>query len=159
MTESKEIDICRILDMLPHRYPFLLIDRVLDYQLESHLTAIKNVTINEPCFQGHYPGLPTFPGVLIIEALAQSSAILVSMSPLVEHDQGKKVIFLLAGVDHARFKRPVVPGDQLVIKVELVHCKRRIWRHSATATVDGNLVASADIIFTYKLAESGSADG
>ncbi|MEM7194403.1 MAG: 3-hydroxyacyl-ACP dehydratase FabZ [Pseudomonadota bacterium] len=151
MADQKEIDIHGILKMLPHRYPFLLIDRVLDYELDTSLTAIKNVTVNEPFFQGHFPERPVFPGVLILEAIAQASAILASMSPEVDEDRNKNMIFLFAGIDNARFKRPVEPGDQLTINVNQTHYKRKIWKYSCEASVDGNRAAAADIIFTYRL--------
>jgi len=148
MKESKYVDIHHIMEILPHRYPFLLIDRVVEYQLEDSLQALKNVTVNEPFFQGHFPGRPVFPGVLILEAIAQASAILASKS--LDEDPGENVIFLFAGIDNARFKRPVEPGDQLVLDVRQTHYKRKIWKYSGQASVDGTLAASADIIFTYR---------
>ena len=151
MTESKQIDINGIMKMLPHRYPFLLVDRVLDYEEGSHLKAIKNVTMNEPFFQGHFPNRPVFPGVLILEALAQSSAILASMSPEVDEDRDKNVIFLFAGIDNARFKRPVEPGDQLTFEVTQTHYKRKIWKYSCEASVDGVRAATAEVVFTYRV--------
>ncbi len=148
MSANNVEDIHKIMEILPHRYPFLLIDRVLDYTLGESLQAIKNVTINEPFFQGHFPGRPVFPGVLILEAVAQASAILASKS--LEEDPGENVIFLFAGIDKARFKRPVEPGDQLLIDVKQTNYKRKIWKYSAVASVEGSLAASADIIFTYR---------
>ncbi len=148
MSASNVEDIHKIMEILPHRYPFLLIDRVLDYTLGESLQAIKNVTINEPFFQGHFPGRPVFPGVLILEAVAQASAILASKS--LEEDPGENVIFLFAGIDKARFKKLVEPGDQLLIDVKQTNYKRKIWKYSAVASVEGNLAASADIIFTYR---------
>ncbi len=148
MTESSPIDIHQIRDILPHRFPFLLIDRVLDYKLDSWLRAIKNVTVNEPFFQGHFPSRPVFPGVLILEAIAQASAVLASRG--LQDDPGDNVIFLFAGIDKARFKRPVEPGDQLMIEVRQTHYKRRIWKYAGQATVDGQFAASAEIIFTYR---------
>jgi len=148
MSETAGVDIHQIMEILPHRYPFLMIDRVLEYKLGESLRAIKNVTVNEPFFQGHFPGRPVFPGVLIMEAVAQASAILASKS--LEEDPGENVIFLFAGIDNARFKRPVEPGDQLMIDVEQTNYKRNIWKYSAKASVDGSLAASADIIFTYR---------
>ena len=106
------------------------------------------MSINEPFFQGHFPGRPVFPGVLIMEAIAQASAILASRS--LEEDPGENVIFLFAGIDRARFKKPVEPGDQLMLDVHPTHYKRRIWKYHGTASVDGNLAAEADIIFTYR---------
>ena len=109
MTEQNIIDIHKIREILPHRFPFLLVDRVLDFKLGKNLTAIKNVSINEPFFPGHFPERPVFPGVLILEALAQASAILASQS--VEDEIEEDIIFLFAGIDKARFKKPVEPGD------------------------------------------------
>ena len=148
MNQPLEIDIHKIREILPHRYPFLLIDRVLDYQLNESLKAVKNVTVNEPFFQGHFPNRPVFPGVMILEAVAQASAILASES-LEERPDGN-VIFLFAGVDKARFRRPVEPGDQLIIDVKQTQYKSKIWKYSTKATVDGAVAASADITFTYR---------
>jgi len=148
MTESNIIDIHKIREILPHRYPFLLIDRVLDYELNVSLKAIKNVTVNEPFFQGHFPTRPVFPGVLILEAIAQASAILASKS--LKENLGENVIFLFAGIDKARFKRPVEPGNQLIIDVNQTNYKSKIWKYSARVTVNNILAASADIIFTYR---------
>ncbi len=149
MSEAKTIDIHRIREILPHRYPFLLIDRVTDYELGKTLSAIKNVTINEPFFQGHFPGRPVFPGVLILEALAQASAILASYSPEAKADEN--MVLLFAGVDKARFKRLVEPGDQLIIEVEQTNYKSRIWKYATKASVDGKLAASAEVMFTYRV--------
>jgi 3-hydroxyacyl-[acyl-carrier-protein] dehydratase len=146
---SEIIDIHKILKILPHRYPFLLVDRVLDYEVEKSLTAIKNVSINEPFFGGHFPHRPVFPGVLLIEAMAQASAILASLGMDVTADE--TLIYLFAGVNNVRFKRPVEPGDQVQLNVELTRKKGKVWKTSATATVDGNLSATADITFTYKI--------
>jgi len=150
-TADTGIDIHRIRDILPHRYPFLLIDRVLDYELHTRLRAVKNVTVNEPFFQGHFPAYPVFPGVLILEAIAQASAILASrgLAGSDEHP-GDNILFLFAGVDRARFKQPVTPGDQLLIEVEELQRKSRIWKYSGRASVDGRLAAAADILFTYR---------
>lgn len=146
---SEIIDIHEILKILPHRYPFLLVDRVLDYEVEKHLTAIKNVSINEPFFGGHFPHRPVFPGVLLIEAMAQASAILASLG--MEVVANETLIYLFAGVNNVRFKRPVEPGDQVQLNVELTRKKGKVWKTSATATVDGALCATADITFTYKV--------
>lgn len=149
------IDIHRIREILPHRYPFLLIDRVLDYELHTRLRAIKNVSVNEPFFQGHFPAYPVFPGVLILEAIAQASAILASRG-LSEGGEGgdehpgDNILFLFAGIDRARFKQPVEPGDQLLLEVEQLQRKSRIWKYAGRASVDGRLVAAADILFTYR---------
>ena len=147
MTDTNIIDIHKIREILPHRYPFLMVDRVLDYTLGERLTAIKNVTINEPFFQGHFPERPVFPGVLILEALAQASALLASQSV---DDIEEDIIFLFAGVDRARFKRPVEPGDQMMLEVEQTNYKRLIWKYSTKATVAGKLAASAEVMFTYR---------
>ena len=148
-TEQKQIDIHRIKEILPHRYPFLLVDRVLDYTLGESLTAIKNITFNEPFFQGHFPQRPVFPGVLILEALAQASALLASHSD--EAQTEEQIILLFAGIDNARFKRPVEPGDQLTLNVKQTNYKRKIWKYSTQASVEGRLVASADVMFTYRI--------
>jgi len=148
MTDNEQLDIHKVMKHLPHRYPFLLVDRVIDYTLNESLKAVKNVTMNEPCFQGHFPGRPVFPGVLILEAVAQASAILASLS--FTEDPGENVIFLFAGIDKARFKRPVEPGDQLILEVQQTNYKRKIWKYSTKATVDGEMAAAADIIFTYR---------
>ncbi len=149
MTHAQTIDIHRIKEILPHRYPFLLIDRVTDYTLGKTLSAIKNISITEPFFQGHFPDRPVFPGVLILEAMAQASAILASHSP--EAKAAENAILLFAGVDKARFKRPVEPGDQLIIGVEQTHYKSRIWKYATKASVDGKLAASAEVMFTYRV--------
>ncbi len=149
MTEKNIIDIHKIMEILPHRYPFLLLDRVTDYKLGETLTAIKNVTINEPFFQGHFPGRPVFPGVLILEAMAQASAVLASHSP--EADTEENVVLLFAGIDKARFKRPVEPGDQMVIDVMQTNYKSKIWKYSANVSVEEKVVASASIMFTYRV--------
>ncbi len=148
MADAEILDIHKIMEILPHRYPFLLVDRVLEYRLGESLKAIKNVTVNEPFFQGHFPVRPVFPGVLILEAMAQASAILVSKS-IDEHPDGN-IIFLFAGVDKARFKRPVEPGDQMMLDVTQTHYKSKIWKYSAEASVDGKRVAVAEVIFTYR---------
>ena len=144
----KQIDIHEIRKILPHRYPFLLVDRVLDYEIHTRLTAIKNVSVNEPFFQGHFPARPVFPGVLILEAIAQASAILASRG--LANTPDDDIIFLFAGIDKARFKRPVEPGDQLRIEVMQTNYKSRIWKYSGTASVDDKMAASADIMFTYR---------
>ena len=149
MTEANSIDIHRIREILPHRYPFLLVDRVTDFTLGESLSAYKNVTMNEPFFNGHFPNRPVFPGVLILEALAQASAILASHSA--DADPNDNIIFLFAGIDKARFKRPVEPGDRLDLDVTQTHYKSRVWKYATRATVDGNLAASAEVMFTYRV--------
>ena len=139
--ELNTIEIREIMDLLPHRYPFLLVDRVTDYTLDQSIKAYKNITFNEPCFTGHFPGQPIFPGVLILEALAQAAGILGFKS---EADTSK--LYLFAGIDNARFKRPVVPGDKLELSVELIKERRGIWKFMGSATVDGELVCSSDFM-------------
>jgi len=131
-----------ILNLLPHRYPFLLVDKILE-QEGNKIVGLKNVTINEPFFQGHFPGHPIMPGVLILEAMAQTGGILMFSK---EENKGK--IPLFAGIDKARFKKPVYPGDQLIIKVEILKMVRGIGKAKAEAYVDDDLVASAELLFT-----------
>jgi len=126
---------------LPHRYPFLLIDRVLDYTENETLHAIKNVSMNEPFFQGHFPEYPVMPGVLILEALAQATGILAFQS--MKDELSKDNLYLFVGIDNARFKKQVVPGDQLHLKVKLLKEKRGIWKFEAEAYVDDQLACSA----------------
>lgn len=144
-----QMDIQEILSFLPHRYPFVLIDRVIEFHEWKSLVAIKNVTINEPFFTGHFPGQPIMPGVLITEALAQAAGIVILKSdPTLTHE---KNLFLLAGLDDVRFKRMVVPGDQLHLKVELVRQKREIYKFHCEAIVDGELACSAEITNVRRL--------
>lgn len=140
------MDIQQIQSLLPHRYPFLLVDRVIEVEPGKRLVAIKNVTINEPFFQGHFPSKPVMPGVLLIEAMAQATGLLAMESA----DVPKEAIYYLVGVDKARFKRPVVPGDQLVFEVEVLKHRREIWVFAAEAKVDGSAVASAEIMCTAR---------
>jgi len=140
------MDIQKIQSLLPHRFPFLLIDRVLECDPGERLVAIKNVSVNEPFFQGHFPSKPVMPGVLIIEAMAQATGLLAMESA----DVPKEAIYYLVGVDNARFKRPVVPGDQLVVNVHVRKHKRDIWVFAVEAKVDGTLAASADIMCTAR---------
>lgn len=145
--DAKMIDIELIKKILPHRYPFLMIDRVLDYQAGHSLSAIKNITINEPFFQGHFPHKPVMPGVLIIEALAQAAALL-GIQDLEEGRLGQGSVIYLVGVDKARFRRPAGPGDQLVIDVKFLAQRRNIWKYQAVAAVDSRQVASAELLTT-----------
>lgn len=142
------LDIYEILKYLPHRYPFLLIDRVIECIPGKLLVAIKNVSYNEPYFQGHFPGLPIMPGVLILESLAQATGVLAFKTT--ETLPSEEAIYYFAGIDKARFKRPVGPGDQMRLEVELVRSLGRLWKFTGKVTVDGNLVASADVMCSYK---------
>lgn len=142
------LDIHEVLRHLPHRFPFVMIDRVLDWKADESLTAVKNVSINEPFFPGHFPLHPVMPGVLILEAMAQACAVL-SMKTLGKLPQDDSVYYFL-GIDNARFKRPVSPGDQLRIEVSVKRKMRGIWLFDTSATVDGELVASAELMCTYK---------
>lgn len=137
-----------VMKYLPHRYPFLLIDRVTEMELGKTVTAIKNVTINEPFFPGHFPISPVMPGVLILEAMAQAAALLSFKTEGTAPENVGVVYF--AGIDGARFKRPVVPGDQLVIKVEILRQMRGIWKYKAQAHVDGQLACEAELMATLR---------
>ncbi|NOZ79859.1 MAG: 3-hydroxyacyl-ACP dehydratase FabZ [Acidobacteria bacterium] len=132
-----------ILSILPHRYPFLLVDRVLEVE-ERRIKAIKNVTFNEPFFEGHFPGFPVMPGVLIVEAIAQAGGCLLLAGV---EDRHNKLAFF-AGIDHCRFRRPVVPGDQLVLEVEVLHLRRTFARLHGLASVDGQVVCETDLMST-----------
>jgi 3-hydroxyacyl-[acyl-carrier-protein] dehydratase len=138
------MDIAEIRKYLPHRYPFLLVDRVTELVENESIVAYKNVSVNEEVFNGHFPQAPIFPGVMIVEALAQASGILGFKSQNKTPEDGS--IYLFAGVDKVRFKRQVVPGDQLVLESKVVSVKRGIWKFECRATVDGELAASATIM-------------
>ena len=140
------LDIQEIKQLLPHRYPFLMVDKVLSYEKYKTITAIKNITMNEPCFMGHFPDKPIFPGVLIIEALAQTAALLGCISLDEKPDEG--TLYYLVGVDNVRFKKPVGPGEQLLLNVVFDKVRKNIWKFNATATVNGEFVASADLLTT-----------
>ncbi|WP_371192610.1 3-hydroxyacyl-ACP dehydratase FabZ [Glaciecola sp. SC05] len=135
------IEINEIMSLLPHRYPFLLIDRVTDHVLNKSISAYKNITINEPCFTGHFPQQPIFPGVLILEAMAQAAGIL-GFKTMGNNDQ----LYLYAGIDKARFKYPVVPGDRLDIEIQLIKERRGIWKFSGVAKVGNKDVCVADFM-------------
>ena len=137
------MDVGQIMQLLPHRYPFLLIDRITECIPGESVTAIKNVTFNEPFFQGHFPGNPVMPGVLIIEVMAQAGGILSYLST---GERDPRPLYYLVGVDDARFRRPVSAGDTLVVKVEVDNEKRGIWRFACNATVDGRRTVSARIM-------------
>lgn len=138
----RTISIERIMEMIPHRYPFLMIDRIVDLELDSYAVGLKNVSINEQHFIGHFPSKPVMPGVLIIEAMAQTSATLV-VETLGKDAEGKLVYFM--SVDEAKFRKPVGPGDTLLIRVEKQHSRRNVWRFACVATVEGVKVAEAVI--------------
>ena len=142
------MDIHAILESLPHRYPFLMVDRVLSVVPGKNIVALKNVTINEPFFPGHYPHHPVMPGVLIIEAMAQVAALLSFQTIGGKPDE--KSVYYFAGIDGARFKRPVTPGDQLIFKVELIRSMRGVFKFKAIAEVDGKLVAECELMCTVK---------
>lgn len=146
------MNINEVMNFLPHRYPFLMIDRVLDFEVGKHLTAIKNVSFNEPQFTGHFPSQPIMPGVLIVEAMAQATGILAFKSEVGKPIDGQ--IYMLVGIDKVRFKRIVEPGDQIVIRVEVMMVKRGIWKFDCKATVNDELVTSAILMCTQKAAKS-----
>ncbi len=145
------VSITKIMEALPHRYPFLLIDKVLDYELDKHLTAIKNVTANEPFFQGHFPSHPIMPGVLILEALAQASGVLGYLS--MNSQREDNALYYLVKIDNARFRRVVVPGDVLHLEVVQKRLMRRMGIYECEAKVDGELVASAQIACAERSAD------
>ena len=144
MAEPLTMDIEAIMRQLPHRYPMLLVDRVLACEPGKQITALKNVTFNEPFFTGHFPHRPVMPGVLIIEALAQASGILAFRTVDVIPDENTRFYFV--AIDKARFRKPVEPGDQLILKVTLLRAFKGIWKFSGVAEVDGKEVASAEIM-------------
>lgn len=139
-----EINYLEIKKYLPHRYPFLLVDTVISYVLNESIDAIKNVTHNEPYFNGHFPQLPVMPGVLMVEALAQASGILMYRS--FGRYPRDKDIFYLAGIDNTRFKRKVVPGDQLILHVEVIRRRDNLWKFKGEATVNGDLACYAEFM-------------
>ena len=143
--EAKDIQ-----KLIPHRYPFLLLGRITAFESMTRLTAIKNVSMNEPHFQGHFPDFPVMPGVLIIEALAQACGTLAILS---EGGRNPEEIYFFAGIDNARFKRQVIPGDQLVFEVELLANKRGIGKFKAVATVDGQVAVEAEIMCAKRAVE------
>lgn len=145
------MDIHEILEHLPHRYPILLVDRVLDVVPGDRIVALKNVSVNEPFFPGHYPHHPVMPGVLIVEALAQAAAIL-SFKTLGGKPDDKSVYYFV-GIDGARFKRPVSPGDQLILEVSIKANKRGLWKFAAQAKVDGQVAAEAELMCTVRTIE------
>ena len=146
------VDINKILHLLPHRYPLLLVDRVLDYKVHDYLVGIKNVTINEPFFSGHFPGNPIMPGVLMLESLAQASAILSNLSRAAK--EGHEFLYFFAGIDNAKFKQVVTPGDQLRLVVKFMGQKRDFWRMHGEVFVDEKLACSADLLSAAKEVKS-----
>ena len=144
-SEHIVMDVKKILDILPHRYPFLLIDRIIEIEPNKRIVGIKNVSINEPFFVGHFPGEPVMPGVLLIEAMAQAGAVLILSEP---KNQGK--IVFLAGVDNARFRRPVVPGDQIKIQVDVLSQRNIFGKAAGKVTVNDVLAAEAQISFVIQ---------
>lgn len=145
---SVVMDIHQILQYLPHRYPILLVDRVIEVVPGERITALKNVTMNEPFFPGHYPHHPVMPGVLVIEAMAQTAAILSFKTTGNMPEENS--VYYFVGIDNARFKKPVTPGDQLIMEVALKLSKRGMWKYSGVAKVDGQVVAEAELICTMR---------
>jgi len=139
-------DIKSIMQNLPHRYPFLLVDRVVEFVKNERITALKNVTINEPFFQGHFPDTPIMPGVLIVEAMGQAGGVLVTLS-LPPEKQGKLIYFM--GFDDVRFRKPVVPGDQLFLELEMLKLRSKVVKMAGVAKVDGKIVAEAKLMAAY----------
>lgn len=148
------LDINQIKEYLPHRYPLLLVDRVLDWESGKKITALKNVTVNEEFFNGHFPHKPVMPGVLMIEALAQTAALLSFLTMNQKPDENAIVYFV--GIDGARFKRPVEPGDQLKMEVEILRVARGIWKYKAKGTVDGQTAVEAELMCTMRSAADAS---
>lgn len=144
-TEKITINIEEIQQLLPHRYPFALVDRIIDFVPGKKAVGIKNVTFNEPQFQGHFPGRPLMPGVLIVEAMAQVGGIVLKKMAGSDASGG---LFVFAGIDKVRFRRPVTPGDQLIITAEILKVKGRFGKMQAIATVDGQLVAEGELMFS-----------
>ncbi len=136
----ESLDIQRIMQMIPHRYPMLLVDRMIDLKLGESAIGIKNVSINEPFFQGHFPASPVMPGVLIVESMAQTAGILV-VATMGAEAEGKLVYFM--SIDGARFRRPVVPGDRIEVHVQKLQARQAVWKFSGKAIVDGNVAAEA----------------
>ena len=142
------MNIHEILDYLPHRYPFLLIDRVIECELGKRIRALKNVSVNEPYFNGHFPYYKVMPGVLVVEAMAQAAAILSFRSMGIKPDD--KSVYYFAGIDRARFKKPVIPGDQLVLEVSIERTLRSVVKYAGKAYVGENLVAEANLLCTLR---------
>ncbi len=143
-----QMDVYEIINHLPHRYPFLLVDRVLECEPGKHILALKNVTINEPFFIGHFPRYPVMPGVLIVEAMAQAAALLSFKTSNAKPDEDSVVYFV--GIDNARFKKPVVPGDQLLLEATILRTMRGIWKFATSARVGDQTVAEAELMCTIR---------
>jgi len=152
VSNAPDMDVFEVMKHLPHRYPFLLVDRVLECTPGKSVVAIKNVTINEPFFPGHFPQRPVMPGVLIMEAMAQASGMLAYRTDPSLEQPGS--LYFFVGMDKVRFKRQVEPGDQLRFEVDLVRTKRSIWMFSGRALVDGQVAASGDLMMTVRMAEA-----
>lgn len=142
------MDIHEILDYLPHRYPFVLIDRVISMEIGKEITALKNVTVNEPFFPGHFPYHPVMPGVLIVEAMAQAAAVLSFKTMNAKPSEDS--VYYFAGIDSARFKKPVSPGDQIILNVKIDRILKGIWKYIGVATVNGEVVAEASMMCILK---------
>lgn len=152
-TTEVNFDIRDVMRLLPHRYPFLLVDRVVEHEVGQRIVGLKNITYNENFFVGHFPEVPTMPGVLILEALAQASGILAVLKSGLRADSG--LILYFAGIDNCRFKKPVVPGDQLLLHASLDKHKRDLWKFKTHATVAGSVVCEADMMCVLKNPGSG----
>ena len=148
MTKDTSMDINQILDHLPHRYPFVLVDKVISFELGKSIDAIKNVTINEPFFPGHFPHYPVMPGVLVVEALAQAAAILSFKT--IDDKPNDHSVYYFVGIDKARFKKPVVPGDQLKLNVSIERTIKGIWKYKGVAMVENEIAAEAEIMCVLK---------
>ncbi len=146
MSEQSPLDILEILRILPHRYPFVLVDRVLEYNQGVSIRALKNVTINEPFFQGHFPVEPVMPGVLVIEGMAQVGAL---FAYLTEPEKIGNNLVYFGGIDKARFRRKVVPGDQIIYELELIKRKSKVYKVSGKALVDGKVAAQAEVLASF----------
>ncbi len=147
-TTDSSMNIHEILDHLPHRYPFVLIDRVISLELNKEITALKNVTVNEPFFPGHFPYHPVMPGVLIVEAMAQAAAVLSFKTMGIKPTE--ESVYYFAGIDEARFKKPVSPGDQIILNVKIDRILKGIWKYKGVATVDDKVVAEASMMCILK---------
>lgn len=143
---TDKCDIREIMNVLPHRYPFLLIDRVVSILPGEKITALKNVSFNEPFFQGHFPGIPIMPGVLIIEAMCQAGGFLALKSFDAPHAREERYLIYLAGIDNVRFRQPVIPGDQIIFEVEMLKVRSKVVKMRGIASVDSKRVAEADLM-------------